>query len=300
MHRWWAAAFRRDPNTGQNSGGGGGNNVPQVTSEQVKKILAEVANETDLTRAVSAMTDRHNGNKDKAIEYLTRAGYKARKQRDEALAENQRVAPLVAAKDDVLLRGDDAKNYNAVVAAAKKANLSIADLAQRVEKLPEIEAEVSNLKQEKVANSAAAAHKYNSAALSKAVNDDGKVLFEKTIQVKSKDANGKDQTKNENVWHVRGRDEKDDKGVVLTEYVDKHVFSSAIKAQGQGGASSSVEFPSSHASNDSTSDGGKNLVDESLKKLNARASAPGPLSFAFGGGATPPHSGAQQQQDASR
>jgi len=300
-NRWWAAAFR-SPDTGESSGGSG-NGAPKATSANLAAILAEVAGETDLGRAVQAVLDRNKGDNTKGIEYALRAGYKARKQRDAALAENTRVAALLPATGDALFKGDEAKAVAAIVAAAKKAGLSLADLAPKIETLPTIETENANLKQEKVSTSAAAAHKLNAAALSKAVNDDGKVLFKKTVKVRTPNGTGGHDEKNEEVWHVRSRDEKEDKGVVLTEYVNGHVFKSAIMSGTQSDASSSVDWPSQGGaqSNDSTRDGlSGNLVDKTLETLNTRASAPSALNFAFGVSAPEPHSGNAAAQNAQR
>lgn len=306
MRRWWSLTFREQ---GSGEGSGGGNSTtppkPKYTSTAIAQIAADVATEPDLQRAVAAELSRNNNDPQRTIDRLLRAAFKARNQRNDVLAENARVAPLMPAQSDVLFRGDEAKAVSAIVAAAKKAGLSLADLAPKIETLPTIETENSNLKQEKVSNDAARSHKLNAQALAKAVNDDGKVLYQRAIQVTTNE-NGQKKTTTEQVWHVRGRDEKEDKGVVLTEYVDKHVFKSAITSgtTQSGASSSSVDWPEqggSSSSSDSANDPlSGNLVDNTLKSLNDRAKAPSALDFAFAGIATGPHSGNAAGQDAQR
>ena len=308
MRRWWAVVFR-DPNTNPNAGGGGGGaqQGASFSSADIKKIAEEVAREPDLRRAVQNVIETHGGNKDKGIDYALRRGFAARKQRDAAVQENARLSGLVPSDKDYVVRGDDAQHVKTIVEKAKKAGLSLADLANKVETIPAIESENTTLKLSNTAREVAESLKLNKAALAKAVTDDGMVLYKRTITVKKKGQDGKDTNVQEEHYHVRKVDEKEDKGIPVTEYVDKHVFKSAIMSRGtQSDASSSVEWPSQQQS--APSNGGSNsgtandLVGKTLDSLNKRAEAPSALSFAFNGGGqpTPPHSGGGAQQDTSR
>lgn len=310
MHRWWAAAFRRsDAGQGGSQGGGtppagdSGNNGggARYTSTDIKSMAAAVAAEPDLARAVAAAIERAGGNKDKGVEYALRQGFKARKQRDEALAENARVAGILPAQGDVVLKGDDAKHVSAIIANAKKAGLSLADLAPKIESLPQTESDLKALKDEKTA-ARAAGEKFNRTALAKAVTQDGLVFAEVDVKSTTKDGEGKTVTKTEKVWAVKKPDAKDADAVVLDKYVDEHEFKASLlskNSSAQSDASSSVEWPR-QSSNANAASGGGDLVSKHIEEQNKRSSAPSAMDFAFGSAPTPPHSGAGGQQDAAR